>query len=184
MPHPRPKGTGKVGIRCITAYLAHTCFAASLLFTFGALQPAKAQPAVLPNYQPAHRGGTLRLVASTSGGTLDPHINYSAKYINLFAVVYDGLTTFKKVQGPDGNTVVPDLAESLPTPQDGGLTYTFTLRPNLFFSNGKPVTTADVAASLRRIFKVGSPTAGSFYAAIVGAEQCLQNPATCTLQGG
>lgn len=131
-----------------------------------------------------HRGGTLRLVASASGGTLDPQINYTAKYINLFAVVYDGLTTFKKVPGPDGNTVVADLAENLPTPQDGGLTYVFTLRPDIRFSNGKILTTADVTASIRRIFKVGSPTAGSFYSAIVGAEACLKTPATCTLKGG
>lgn len=184
MPHLRPKGTGTLKRAAKPGAVKHT-FAASVVLALGlCCQAAHAQQATPPLYQSAHQGGTLRLVASTSGGTLDPQINYSAKYINLFAVVYDGLTTFKKVQGPDGNTVVPDLAESLPTPQDGGLTYTFTLRPNLFFSNGKPVTTADVAASLRRIFKVGSPTAGSFYAALVGADQCLQSPATCTLQGG
>lgn len=156
----------------------------AVLAAWAATPSARAQVAAPAAYQPAHRGGTLRLAASTSGGTLDPHINYTAKYINLFAVVYDGLTTFKKVEGPDGNLVVPDLAENLPSPENGGLTYTFTLRPNLHFSDGRPVTTADVAQSLRRIFKVGSPTAGSFYAAIVGADECLKNPATCTLQGG
>ncbi|WP_086657020.1 ABC transporter substrate-binding protein [Acetobacter orientalis] len=165
--------------------LATLAFALALHHTTAALaQQATPQPQQDTPYQAAHKGGTLRLVASTSGGTLDPQINYSGKYINLFAVVYDGLTTFKKVQGPEGNSVVPDLAENLPTPQDGGLTYIFTLRQGIRFSNGQPVTTADVSASLRRIFKVGSPTAGSFYSAIVGADLCLKTPATCTLKGG
>lgn len=135
-------------------------------------------------YDVVHRGGTLRLAAAASGGTLDPQINYSSQYINLFANVYDGLTTFKKAQGPDGNIVVPDLAENTPVVQDNGRTYIFTLRPGLFFSDGKPVTTADVKASFQRIFKVGSPSAGSFYSAIAGADLCLKTPATCTLSAG
>lgn len=133
---------------------------------------------------PEHGGGTLRLVAAASGGTLDPQINYTGQYINLFANVYDGLTTFRKTTGPAGKDVVPDLAEALPTPQDGGLTYTFTLRPNIYFSNGQPVTTADVVASFQRLFRIGAPTAGSFYGAIAGADACLRTPAHCTLEKG
>lgn len=132
----------------------------------------------------AHRGGTLRLVASSSAGTLDPQINYSGQYINLFANVYDGLTTFRKATGPSGTEVVADLAEAIPTPTDNGLSYTFILRDGLRFSNGQPVTVADVAASFRRIFRVGSPTAGAFYGAIKGADACLAQPAHCTLQDG
>jgi peptide/nickel transport system substrate-binding protein len=41
-----------------------------------------------------------------------------------------------------------------------------------------------VVASFQRIFKVSSPTSGTFYRTIVGAEKCLQTPATCTLEGG
>lgn len=130
-----------------------------------------------------HMGGTLRLVAASSGGTLDPQINYSGKYINLFANVYDGLTTFRKADGLAGADVVPDLAEELPHPEDGGLTYTFRLRKGITFSNGQPVTTADVVASFRRIFRVGSPTAGAFYGAIKGADACLRSPTDCKLEG-
>ena len=46
------------------------------------------------------------------------------------------------------------------------------------------MTANDVVASFRRIFKVKSPTSGSFYAGIVGADACLKTPATCTLKGG
>ncbi|MCQ9156583.1 ABC transporter substrate-binding protein [Acidomonas methanolica] len=132
----------------------------------------------------AHRGGTLHLAAVGSGGTLDPQINYTAEYINLFVTIYDGLTGFRKARGPAGDTVMPDLAEAIPAPQDGGRTYVFTLRDGIRFSDGRKVTVEDVAASFRRLFRVGSPTAGAFYGDIAGAKACLADPAHCTLAEG
>ena len=41
-----------------------------------------------------------------------------------------------------------------------------------------------MVASFQRIFKVSSPTAGGFYQVIVGADKCLAEPETCTLEGG
>src|SRR4029453_14851877 len=67
---------------------------------------------------------------------------------------------------------------------NGGRRLVFTLRKGIKFSNGKTVTPADVVASLQRIFKVSSPTSGTFYAGIVGAKACIAKPATCTLKGG
>lgn len=163
------------------AGVAFACLLAQV-FQPASCAPLPSAPPALP--LPEHGGGTLRLVAAASGGTLDPQINYTGKYINLFANVYDGLTTFRKVTGPAGKDVVPDLAEALPTPQDGGLTYSFTLRRNIYFSNGQPVTTADVVASFQRLFRIGAPTAGSFYGALVGADACLRTPTHCTLEKG
>lgn len=131
-----------------------------------------------------HRGGTLNLSAVGSGGTLDPQINYTAQYIDFFVVIYDGLTGFRKARGAAGDEVVPDLAEAIPEAQDGGRTYVFRLRDGVRFSDGRPVTVEDVAASFRRIFRVGSPTAGAFYGAIVGAQECLKDPQHCTLDRG
>ncbi|MGY9049380.1 hypothetical protein P775_03630 [Puniceibacterium antarcticum] len=144
-------------------------------------------PAVVPalaQAQDAHRGGTMHLMAVASGGTLDPQINYTAQFWQLYSATYDGLVAFKKADGPESNTVVPDLAAEMPTVSADGKTYTFTLRKGVKFSNGDDVTTEDVVASLRRIFKVSSPTSGSFYNGIVGAEDCLSSPADCTLEGG
>lgn len=131
-----------------------------------------------------HRGGTLRLLAKAAGGTLDPQVNYTLQYWQLFQATYDGLLAFKKAGGEGAFTVVPDLAETLPQPTNGGKTWVFTLRKGIKFSNGQPVTVNDVVASLRRIFKVKSPTSGGFYAGIVGAKACLAKPAGCTLKGG
>lgn len=131
----------------------------------------------------AHRGGILHLTADASGGTLDPQINYTSEYIQLFVNMYDGLVTYRQADGTKGLDVVPDLAESLPEISADGLVWVFTLREGIRFSNGAPVTVDDVVASLRRIYRVGSPTAASFYGAIIGAKACLTDPAHCVLEG-
>ena len=147
-------------------------------------EAAHAASPVAPAYRPEHRGGTLRLTADGGAGTLDPQINYLSQGAQIFAVTNDTLTNFAKVDGPASTTIVADLAEALPAPSDGGRTYVFHLRPGIRFSNGQPVRPSDVLATMQRIFKVGSPTAGSFYGGIVGAELCLKHPAHCTLAGG
>jgi peptide/nickel transport system substrate-binding protein len=135
-------------------------------------------------YQPAHAGGTLTLLAKSAAGSLDPQINYTLQYWQLYQSMYDGLLAFKKVGGQESFTVVPDLASAMPDVSADGKTYTFKLRSGIKFSDGRPVTVDDVVASFQRIFKVSSPTAGTFYNGIVGADACLATPATCTLAGG
>jgi peptide/nickel transport system substrate-binding protein len=133
---------------------------------------------------PAHKGGTMRLLAVGAGGTIDPHINYTLQYWQLYQFVYDGLVAFKKAEGAAGFEIVPDLAEELPAPADDGKSYTFKLRKGIKFSNGNELTVKDVVASFQRIFKVSSPTSGGFYSVIVGADKCLAEAASCTLEGG
>lgn len=142
------------------------------------LAPAQAE------YLTEHRGGTMRLVARSAAGTVDPHINYLLQYWQIYQSLYDGLLAFKKAPGADGFTKVPDLAEAMPEVTNDGKTYTFKLRKGVMFSDGREVTVKDVVASFQRIFKVSSPTAGGFYSVIVGADKCLAEAATCTLEGG
>jgi len=132
----------------------------------------------------AHRGGTLKLQAKAAGGTLDPQVNYTLEYWQLYQATYDGLLAFKKAGANEAFTVVPDLAQAVPKPTNGAKRWVFKLRKGIKFSNGKTVTPNDVAASFRRIFKVKSPTSGTFYSGIVGAKACLAHPAGCTLKGG
>jgi peptide/nickel transport system substrate-binding protein len=131
----------------------------------------------------SHRGGTLKLLANAAGGTLDPQVNYTLQYWQLYQATYDGLLAFQKAGGAAAFNVVPDLASNYKI-TNGGKSWVFTLRKGVKFSNGQPVTANDVVASFRRIFKVKSPTAGGFYNGIVGASKCLKTPATCTLAGG
>lgn len=137
-----------------------------------------------PGLMRQHRGGTLRLLAKAAGGTIDPQVNYTLQYWQLYQATYDGLLAFTKAGGSAAFQVVPDLATAVPTPTNGGKRWVFKLRRGVRFSNGKEVTTDDVVASLRRIFRVKSPTSGGFYSGIVGADACLKTPETCTLKGG
>ncbi len=142
------------------------------------LAPAHAE------YQAEHRGGTMRLVARSAAGTLDPQINYTLQYWQIYQSVYSGLTAFKKAAGEGGFEVVPNLAEALPAATNDGRTYVFKLRKGIKFSDGREVGVKDVVASFQRIFKVSSPTSGGFYSVIVGADKCIAAPAGCTLEGG
>jgi hypothetical protein len=47
-------------------------------------------------YKAEHRGGTMRLVARSAAGTLDPQINYTLQYWQIYQSVYSGLTASRK----------------------------------------------------------------------------------------
>jgi peptide/nickel transport system substrate-binding protein len=129
-----------------------------------------------------HRGGTLVLDWNGIGSSIDPAVDYDQNW-GLLNLVYDGLVTWKKVGGPAGNTLVPDLATSVPTPTDGGKTYTFTLRKNVKFSDGTAVKASDFLRAIEREFTVPGPV-GSFYQGIVGGDACAKTPKTCDLSKG
>jgi peptide/nickel transport system substrate-binding protein len=151
---------------------------ASALLAWGATSPASAE------YMKEHRGGTMRILARAAAGTVDPHINYTLQYWQVFQSLYDGLIAFQKAPGADGFVKVPNIAEAFPAPTNDGKTYVFKIRKGIMFSNGKELGVKDVVASFQRIFKVASPTAGGFYSVIVGADKCLKDAAKCTLEGG
>lgn len=170
------------GKRVISATLASSVLVVVNL-TSGLFGANAAGTGMVP-FDKGKAGGTVKLVAQAAAGTLDPKINYTAEYWQLYQATYDGLLTFRYADGPGSFEVVPDLAVSLPKASNGGKTLTFTLRKGIKFSNGKEVTVQDVKASYERIFKVSSPTAGSFYNGIVGADACIKTPASCKLDKG
>ena len=152
--------------------------AALAAFAFSAVAPASAE------YMKEHRGGTMRLVSRAAAGTIDPHVNYTLQYWQIFQSTYDGLVAFQKAAGAEGFIKVPDLAEEFPKPTNDGKTYVFKIRKGIKFSDGQEMGVKDVVASFQRIFKVSSPTAGGFYSVIVGADKCIKEAKTCTLEGG
>ena len=89
----------------------------SALLAAGCLLATAAWPALAQDraaLMEQHRGGTMRLVARAAAGTIDPHINYTLQYWQLYQFVYDGLLAFKKAPGAEGFAIVPDLAEAIP----------------------------------------------------------------------
>jgi oligopeptide transport system substrate-binding protein len=76
--------------------------------------------------------------------SFDPAIATDEYSIQAVDMVFTGLVTFN-----NNLQVEPALAQSW-TVSKNGLTYTFHLRPNLKFSDGTPLTSADVAYSIDR----------------------------------
>ncbi|HTO24473.1 MAG TPA: ABC transporter substrate-binding protein, partial [Gaiellaceae bacterium] len=101
---------------------------------------------------------------------LDPGLSYTVEGWSIMWNVYLPLLGYKHVNGPDGATIVPYLADSLPTVSSDGTTYTLTLRKGIKYSNGATVKASDFRATIERDFKVDSPGVG-FFGNIVGADQ-------------
>ncbi|WP_281024289.1 ABC transporter substrate-binding protein [Rhizobium vallis] len=87
-----------------------------------------------------HRGGTMTLSAVSAAGTIDPMINYTAQYWQVYQMTYDGLVKFKQAGGTEGFKIVPAIAEAMPEIKNDGKTYVFKIRKGVMFSNGKEVT--------------------------------------------
>ncbi len=130
----------------------------------------------------SHRGGTLTVLQHAPFGSLDPTVmNASLGSVLVLYLTNDGLTALKRVGGSDGAQVVPDLAASLPTPTDGGRTYTFQLRPGIRYSDGRPVRAEDFRRAIERSIKLGW---SAYYPNVVGGAECLARPARCDLGRG
>ena len=130
-----------------------------------------------------HRGGTLAVRMNRGLDSIDPAVAYDTTSIPILRMTNDGLVAFNQAGGLAGTQLVPNLAVSLPTPTDGGKTYTFRLRPNIRYSNGAPVKAADFRRAFERDFAIGKLPV-TYYDGIVGAAQCKEAPKHCDLSRG
>src|SRR5437660_73434 len=88
-------------------------------------------------------GGGGSSSPNSSFGVADPAQNYTLQEWQLLINSHDGLVQFKRVGGTAGTQIVPDLATSIPTPTDGGKTYTFQVWKGIKFSNGQVMKPSD-----------------------------------------
>ncbi len=125
----------------------------------------------------------MTILTQDPPGSVDTAINYGTAWQEI-DITNDGLTAYKKVGGHAGTTLVPDLATSLPTPTDGGMTYRFNVRSNVRYSDGTTFKPSDYVHVFERMFKANGPATGPFYSNIVGGPACLATPAACSLAQG
>ena len=99
--------------------------------------------------------------------TFDPALSTDSASIAAIDLVFTGL-----VQLNDHLAIQPQLASSYQESTDG-LTWTFHLKPNLTFSDGTPLTSADVAYSINRALQPAtkSPTAPIYLALIKDSDK-------------
>jgi peptide/nickel transport system substrate-binding protein len=101
---------------------------------------------------------------------LDPGLSYTVQGWAIMWNAYLPLIGYKHVNGPDGATLVPYLAQELPKVSADGTTYTLTLRKGVKYSDGTPVMASDFPATIKRDYKIDSPGVG-FFSNIVGADE-------------
>lgn len=149
-------------------------------------EPAAAaqQPQPAPTTAPAVSGMEEGSESGESGGvfrrlwsdppTLDPHLTTDSTSSGVVVELFSGLVTM--------NTdlqLVPDIAESWDI-DDTGTVYTFNLRKNAKFHDGKPITAHDVKWSLERAVHpdTASPVADTYLNDIIGVEKALEGETT------
>lgn len=112
-------------------------------------------------------GGTLMLYEEQRVRMLDPHIAFDVASGVVIEMVFDSLYRYdQKIQ------LTPNLAESLPTISDDGMTVVVKLKRGVRFHNGRELVARDVVWSFERmmspaLFSPGAP----YYSAIDGAPE-------------
>ncbi|MBI5563737.1 MAG: ABC transporter substrate-binding protein, partial [Chloroflexi bacterium] len=108
--------------------------------------PTAAPPTAVPTQPPARtEPAVLKIGWLGRPDSLNPAYAFEYTSYRIFDLVYSTLTT----EGPEGK-YVGDLAEKWSASPDG-LTWTFTLRDNLKWHDGAPLTAEDVVWSINAI---------------------------------
>ncbi|HEX4817207.1 MAG TPA: ABC transporter substrate-binding protein [Nonomuraea sp.] len=129
----------------------------------GAAQPA-ANTALTQVYNPStKKGGTLKASHSADWDSLDPADTYYGYSFNFGRLYWRTLTMYKPGPGPEGATVVPDLAEGLGQPSSDGKTWTYKIKSGLKYEDGTPISAKDVAYAVARSFDKETFTHGPSY---------------------
>ena len=106
---------------------------------------ADAEPA-------ADAASSIAVCLASEPDTIDPALNSAVDGATLLAHLFSGLAKWS--QDADGNLVIaPDAAEELVEGvenEDGTVTYTYTLRDGLVWSDGQPVTAGDFEFAWQR----------------------------------
>src|SRR5450759_4692817 len=116
---------------------------------------------------------TLKFPILDDYATLDPAIADAETDQEIGQNLFNGLVKFD-----NSLTVVPDIASAMPTVSADGLTYTFSLRHDVTFSNGDKLTSKDVLYSWNRSASMAGAYGTSYggnLSPIVGYSQASSN---------
>ncbi len=100
--------------------------------------------------QTPKRGGILKYVVPAEPPSFDGHKETTFALIHPIAPFYSVLIRVDP-DNPNNGKFVCDLCTEMPTPTDGGKTYTFKILTGVKFHDGSPLSAKDVLASFQRI---------------------------------
>ena len=125
-------------IRAVLALIAAPTLAVALATAAVAADTAKS-------------GGTLTyMIPADAPPSFDGHRESTFATVQAFAPFYSLLIKVNP-EDPGSPNFVCDLCTAMPQPTDGGKTYIFGIREGVRFTDGSPLTAADVAASWSHI---------------------------------
>jgi peptide/nickel transport system substrate-binding protein len=127
--------------------------------------------------------GTLTgAMASGAIDSMDPNRWYFAVTWGLANALCTTLVRYSDAAGTAGTDIVPGTA-SLPKITDNGLVYTYTMRPGAKFSNGQPITPADIKYTYMRLMAPAVDTGtGVYFVNVIGANAYM-NGKSSTVAG-
>ena len=133
----------------------------------------KPEPAFTSNFNAGRPQGGKLVRLYRDPPTIDPHLTTDNISGGLVNEIFGGLVTLSL-----DLEVVPDLAERWDVSDDGRV-YTFHLRKNAKFHDGKSVTAEDIRWSIERVAdpKTLSPVAEQYLSDIVGVSAKLAGQA-------
>jgi peptide/nickel transport system substrate-binding protein len=138
------QAAGAIGIGAAAALSGTAAFAQDASPVASPVASTSARPAFGTDTQERGAAGELRLLVWQAPSVAAPHSGTGDKDFVASALVFDPLLHFL----PDG-TIIPNLVTEVPTVENGLLaedlsTVTFTLVPDVLWSDGEAFTSADV----------------------------------------
>ena len=137
-----------------------------LSLSLGALTPVTAEN--------IKQGGTMIVTYKDDISTLDPAIGYDWQNWSMIKALFNGLMDYEA----GTYNLEPDLAKSFTISPDGKI-YTFKLREDVKFHNGRKLTAEDIKFSIERAInpKTQSPGQGFFWS-IKGFDEMVAGKTT------
>jgi ABC-type transport system substrate-binding protein len=151
-----------------------SCLWILFVLAFGAAVGCQGNESVAPPTT-GWVANTLRLGQGSDFRSLDPAVANDTVSMPIIRMLFQPLLDYDA-----GVHLVPLTAEALPTLSKDGKTYTFHLRNDVHFSNGRGVTADDYLYSWRRVMnpKTKSPWASFATDRIAGAKDFAAGKAT------
>jgi peptide/nickel transport system substrate-binding protein len=135
------------------------------------------------------KGGIYRIGWEQSFGftnNFDPTGEYLGNAWGLFSnLMLRPLMGYKHLPGAAGNQLIGDFATQVPTPTDGGLTYTYKLRTGVKFGPpvSRAVTSKDVAYAMNRLANPDDGGQYSFYYTVIKGWDAVANGTAKSISG-
>lgn len=144
----------------------------------GAAATPEFNAAIDSVYNPSDKkGGIIKMAHSSDWDTLDPGETYYGFSWDFARLYGRSLLMFRAAPGDASNELVPDLAEDLGEPSDGGKTWTYHIRKGVKYEDGTEVTAEDVKyAVLRSTDKETFPNGPAYFEQFLNLPEGYKGP--------